>query len=146
MAYGVPLVAGVWGGAGLGYLLALIPLVGRLLLSETDMDGRTLCRAQAAFLDEQVFLSRDRRGILIFLAIYERRAIILADEGINRVVADGVWQTLVDDLVAGIHAGRPVDALCEAIDACVRVLEAHGISPLSDEQNELHNGLRLRGQ
>ena len=61
---------------------------------------------------EEVFKTRDRTGILIFLALFEHRAVILADEGIHRAVPREEWQALVDELVAGIRAGRGVAALC----------------------------------
>lgn len=133
-------------GAGAGYLLAGVPAIGRLLLTGDDIDRRVQFRAEAAFLEEEVFKTRNRTGILIFLAIYEHRAVILADEGINRAVPDGVWQTLVDDLVRGIRDGRPVDALCESLEACGKLLQEHDVKRQTDDRDELVNGLRIREQ
>ena len=149
--------AGFWGGAevlwitlpamtgaGLGYMLSGLPVVGRALLTSDDIDRRVQLRAESAFLEENLFSTRERTGILIFLAIYEHRAVILADEGINRAVPAGMWRELVDDLVSGIHDGQPVDALCDAIEHCARVLQEHHVEKRPDDSNELIDGLRIR--
>ncbi len=149
--------AGFWGGAallwialpamigaGLGYMLAGLPIIGRALLMSDDIDRRVQWRAESAFLEESLFSTRERTGILIFIAIYEHRAVILADEGINQAVPVGMWQELVDDLVNGIHDGRPVEALCDAIEHCARVLQEHHVEKRPDDRNELTDGLRIR--
>lgn len=131
-------------GAGLGYMLSSIPAVGRALLTGNDINRRVRWRAEAAFLEEEVFRTRDRTGILIFLAVYEHRALILADEGINRAVPDGMWKELIDDLVGGIKSGKAVDALCETIERCGRILQEHEVEKRVDDRDELHNTLRIR--
>ena len=131
-------------GAGLGYMLAGLPIIGRVLLMSDAIDRRVQWRAESAFLEESLFSTRERTGILIFIAIYEHRAVILADEGINQAVPVGMWQELVDDLVNGIHDGRPVEALCDAIEHCARVLQEHHVEKRPDDRNELIDGLRIR--
>jgi len=131
-------------GAGMGYMLASIPVIGRVFLTANDVDRRVRWRAEAAFLEEEVFRTRDRTGILIFLAVYEHRALILADEGINLAVPEGTWQGLVDDLVSGIRAGQPMDALCDTIERCGKVLREHDVVMRADDRDELNNGLRIR--
>ncbi|MEA1889376.1 MAG: hypothetical protein U9N50_06280 [Pseudomonadota bacterium] len=131
-------------GAGLGYIMAGHPAIGRALLTGDDIDRRVKWRAEAAFLEEEIFRTRDRTGILIFLAIYEHRALILADEGINRAVPNGLWQSLVDDLVRGIREGRTVAALCDTIERCGQVLQEYDVEKRADDRDELINGLRIR--
>lgn len=131
-------------GAGLGYTLARVPAIGRGLLTSGDIDRRVQMRAEAAFLEEECFRTRDRTGILIFVAIYERRALILGDAGINQAVPDKVWQELVDDLVRGIRDGRAMQALCDCIERCGQVLQQHEVSSGTQANDELNNGLRIR--
>lgn len=148
---------GFWGGAGftwitvptlagliVGWWLATIPAVGRRLIQDDDMDRRVRLRAEAAFLEEEVFRTRDRTGILIFLALWEHRAVILGDEGIHRSVPKGAWQQLVDDLVAGIRDGRATEALVDVIDRCGDLLERRGVERRSDDEDELPDAPRLR--
>ena len=97
-----------------------------------------------AFLEEEVFSTRDRSGILIFLALFEHRVVVLGDSGINEVVPEDAWQHVVDDLVAGIRARRPAEALVAAIHECGRLLEAHQVEIRPDDTDELPNELRIR--
>lgn len=131
-------------GAGLGYMLAGVPSIGLGLLTGDDINRRVQLRAEAAFLEEEVFRTRDRTGILVFLAIYERRALILADAGINQAVPDGVWQGLVDDLVQGIRDDRAMEALCTTIERCGQVLQQYDVGTGAENRDELNNGLRIR--
>ncbi|MCG8454825.1 MAG: hypothetical protein MI919_00980 [Holophagales bacterium] len=150
-------VAGLWGGSGLlwvtlpalagaslGWLAAELPWIGRNLVSAGDLDHRVRLRAEAAVLEEEVFRTRDRTGILILLALWEHRAVILADEGIHRAVPEGTWEGVVGELVAGIRAGRSVDALREAIERCGEILESHGVAIRPDDEDELDDSVRLR--
>ncbi len=142
---------GVWwitlpavAGAGLGYLLAGLDAVGRRLIPEDHLERYVGLRAEAAFLEEEVFSTRDRTGILIFLALFEHKAVILADEGIHRVVPSDVWQRLVDDLVAGIKAGRGIETLREVITRCGDILAEHELELRPDDEDELSNEPRIR--
>lgn len=131
-------------GAGAGYALAYLPAIRRLLLTGSGIDCLVRWRAQAAFLEEEVFRTQDRAGILIFVAVFEHRAVILADEGINRAVPADLWREVVAELVDGIGAGRAADALCAAIDRCGKILQEYGIERRPHDRDELINGLRVR--
>ena len=131
-------------GAAVGYLLArVLPGFRRALISSDILHLRVQRRARQAFLDEEVFATSERTGILIFLGLFERRVIVLGDEGINRAVQPGAWQSIVDQLVEGIRSGKPGPALVEAIEACGRLLEDHGLEIRSDDIDELDDGLRM---
>jgi putative membrane protein len=131
-------------GAGVGYLVAGLDVVGRLLIPEDHIDRSVHLRAEAAFLEEEVFATRDRTGILVFLALFEHRAVILADEGIHRSVPEGEWQHLIDDLIVGIKAGRAAGALVEAITRCGGLLEQYEVERRPDDEDELPDAPRIR--
>ncbi|MBD3854727.1 MAG: hypothetical protein IFJ96_08070 [Acidobacteria bacterium] len=131
-------------GAGVGYLVAGFDSVGRRLLPEDHIDRSVHLRAKAAFLEEEVFATRDRTGILVFLALFEHRAVILADEGIHRAVPKGEWQHLVDDLIVGIKAKRAAAALVEAVSRCGGLLEQYKIARRPDDEDELPDAPRIR--
>jgi len=116
----------------------------RFLIGDTVLDLRARRRAQAAFLDEEVFATRDRTGILVFVALFERRVVVMGDAGINRAVPDNAWTDVVADLVAGIRAGRPAEALEAAVVECGRLLTEHRLEIRPDDIDELPNELRLR--
>ena len=101
-------------------------------------------RAAVAFLDEEVFNTEDRTGILIFLSLFERRVVVLGDAGINSKVGEEEWAAITDAIAAGIHAGRPGEALVEGIGACGRLLARRGVEIQPDDRNELRDDLRRR--
>ena len=146
-----------WGGAGvtwitlptiagvlLGWAIAGWAPLGRRLVDDEVMDRRVLLRAESAFLEEEVFRTRERTGILILLGLWEHRAVILADEGIHRSVPEGEWQALVDRLVSGIAAGRATGALVEVIESCGELLERYDVRRRPDDEDELSDQPRLR--
>lgn len=131
-------------GAAVAYLLArLLPGFRRAMVDRDTLDLRVERRAKQAFLDEEVFATRERTGILIFLALFERRVVVLGDEAINRAVDQAEWQEIVDHLVEGIRSGAPGPALVAAIGDCGRLLEEHGVEIRPDDIDELADGLRM---
>jgi putative membrane protein len=153
----VNFLGGFWGGspwlwsalpAALAAAAALIGVrasdgLRRWLVADAVLDLRARRRAAVAFLDDEVFATRDRTGILIFVALFERRVVVLGDAGINRAVPAGAWQRVVADLVDGIRAKRPAQALIAAIGECGRLLEEHRVSIAPEDTDELENRLRL---
>ena len=131
-------------GAGLGYLIGSIDRVARPLIPSDTLDRRAQLRAEAAFLEEEMYRTRDRTGILIFVAVFEHRAVILADEGIHRAVPAGEWDRLVKELTSGIRAGRAVQALIGVIEGCGELLARYQVDRRSDDENELADSPRLR--
>ena len=55
---------------------------GRSSVTEA-LDSRADGRAAEAFVEERVFATEARTGVLIFLALFEHRVIVMADEGIS---------------------------------------------------------------
>jgi putative membrane protein len=134
-----------FGGALLGMLAGdRVPRLRRLLVPKAVLERRVALRAETAFLEEEVFATRDRSGILIFLALFEHRAVVLGDSGINQVVPPGEWQSVVDDLVAGIRAGEATGAMVRAVDRCGRLLEERGVRIRPDDVDELRDAPRVR--
>jgi len=131
-------------GAAIGFLLArLWPGLRRAMASTQTLDLRVGRRARQAFLEEEIFATRERTGILIFLALFERRVVVIGDEAINQAVEHHEWQDIVDHLVEGIRSGRPGPALVEAIRECGLLLEKHGVEIRPDDIDELDDGLRM---
>jgi putative membrane protein len=129
-------------GGAIGYLLALLPPVRRWLAGEHVLDLRARRRAAVAFLDQEVFRTRDRTGILLFVSLFERRVVLLADSGIHQKVEEGAWETITSRLAQGIRRDQPGPALIEAIRACGELLERHQVARQADDTDELSNELR----
>jgi putative membrane protein len=134
----------VLAGAGLGYLIGGVGPVTRWLMPADALDTMALRRAEAAFLAEEVWRTRDRTGILVFLALFEHRAVILADQGIHRAVPPGLWQELVAELVEGVAAGEAARALEGTVRRCGEILAEHRVERRPDDLDELDDRPRVR--
>jgi putative membrane protein len=130
-------------GAALGFAVSWIPGVRRLVIGREELEREVRQRALQAFVEHEVFDTRERTGVLIFLSLFERRVVVLGDAGINARVEPGEWDAIVAGIVAGIKAGRPGQALVEAIGACGALLQRQGVERRTDDTNELTDGLRL---
>jgi putative membrane protein len=132
-----------WGGWGL-FWISLPVALRRALILEGTLERRVAQRAAAAFLEEEVFNTRDRTGILIFLALFEHRVLVLADSGIRAKVPESEWKLIADELAGGIREHRPAEALITALARCGRLLEEQGVERRVDDRDELSNAVRLR--
>ena len=128
-----------------GWIAGRFDGVARRLIGDEALDSRVDGRAAEAFIEEQVFATRDRTGVLIFVALFEHRVVILADQGIDERVADDAWDRICGELTAGIRRGEPSRALIHAVDRCVELLVAHGVDP-DDAGNQLSNRPRFRDE
>lgn len=149
--WGPPLVfwmlVPAWIGALAGYFSCrLFPGLLRALVPDEAIELRVLRRAESAFLREEVFKTRDRTGILIFLALFEHRALILADSGIHQVVPHEQWQQLASKLAEGIKEGRAKAALIAAIESCGALLVEHRLDIKPDDTNELADRPRVHAR
>jgi putative membrane protein len=132
-------------GAAAGYVTARwVAPVRRWLVPSDVLELRVRRRAMTAFVEDEVFATRDRTGILLFVALFEHRVVVLGDEGINRAVDPGEWNGIVETLVDEIRAGRLVDGLVEAIEACGELLVRHQVDIRPDDIDELSNEPRIR--
>jgi putative membrane protein len=108
------------------HALARIDSVQRLLLPEPLVQQRVAERARHAFAANGLTRTQHRTGILIFVALLERRVVVLADAGIHRALDPSEsWQEVVDLAVAGLRDGRAGDGLAAAIRRCGEILARH---------------------
>lgn len=98
-------------------------------------------RALSAFLQAGVAETKARSGVLIFISEAEHRAVILADSGINELVAPDEWQKDVDSLVASIRSGHPAQGLLGVVERIGGILN-EAFPAEVDNQNELSNVVR----
>lgn len=123
---------------------AFVPAAKRQLAGQSEITRAVHRRAVKAFLDEEVFATRDRTGILIFISMLERRIEVLGDAGINEKVAPEEWADVVEHISLGIKRGRIADGIIAAIEDCGKLLERRGVEIKADDTNELPDTIRLR--
>ncbi len=144
-SFGVTTVALAGLAAGLvGWLVGTyVTPARRLLAGRATILRRVAARAAEAFVAEEVFNTRERTGILIFLSVMERRVVVLGDAGIHGRIAGTEWDDLIGIVVEGIRSGRPADGLIRAIGESAALLLRHGFTIAPDDRNELGDTLRF---
>jgi putative membrane protein len=93
-------------------------------------------RALAAFYHNGLYRTKEQTGVLIFISLLERKVWILGDRGINEKIPPGYWQSLTDDLAAGLRSGKAAETLCRVIAGCGDELARH-FPRRADDRNEL---------
>ena len=126
-------------------LVHTVPAVKRLFAGEDLMERRVSMRAAVAFIEEEVFNTRDRTGILLFVSMTEHKVLVMGDSGINASVGENAWEEVAETIVRGVRQGRAAEGLVEAVGQCGRLLEHRGVTIRPDDRNELSDHLRLRG-
>jgi putative membrane protein len=116
----------------------------RLLAGRTNLDSTARLRAENAFLEEEVFNTRERTGIMIFISFFEHEVIVMADKGISKVVDQSRWDEVVSDLIIHIRQQKVVDGLEKAIVRCGAILLEKGFKKSENDTNELRDDLRLQ--
>ena len=104
-------------------------------------------RAITQFGKLRVWDTEHNNGVLIYLLLAEHAIELVADRGVNRLVAPGAWQAMVTRLGGALHEGRFEDGLTKALEEVSAVLVAHfPESPEAsrDEPNQLPDEPVLR--
>lgn len=120
-----------------------IPFVKRMMLSQSYMDQSTRKRAESAFLQEEVFNTRLRTGIMIFISFFEHEVIVMADKGISKEVEQKEWDAIVRTIIEHVKKGKITDGIEKAILRCGEILLEKGFVISPDDVNELNDDLRM---
>lgn len=117
-------------------LVMMIPAVRRFATPGPLKTASVRRAALDQFLSHGLHRTRDRTGVLIFAALDERRAEVIADETIFAAAPTEVWEEVVALLIAGLKAGDLAGGYVAAIERSGDILAAH-VPPRADNPNEL---------
>ncbi len=120
-----------------GFIVYLIPAAKRKLAGRVRLTLATHRRALQAFVEKEVFSTRERTGILLFVSLLEHRIEVIGDTGINAKVDQDDWVEIVGIIQKRIKAGELAEGLVEGIQQCGHLLEKAGVAIRSDDTNEL---------
>ena len=80
--------------------------------------------------------TKQRNGVLIYLAVKDHKFAILGDEGINKVVGDDFWNDVKDLMMSHFKEGRFAKGLEQGIQRCGEKLKAY-FPHQNDNTNEI---------
>lgn len=75
-------------------------------------------RALYIFNKLKINETKQRNGVLIYLAVRDKKFVILGDEGINAVVEDNFWNDIRDLMTAQFKEGHFAEGLEQGILRC----------------------------
>jgi putative membrane protein len=131
----------VLGGWLVGVLLAhLSGGLRRLFTPRSEQRDEVERAARQAFFDRRVHHTEGASGLLLYVSLYERMAVVLADAQ----VLERLGQPRVDALCAGLverlRQGRPVDAVCHTLEQAGTAL-AEALPRQTQDRSELADAL-----
>jgi putative membrane protein len=130
------------GGLG-AFVAASVPGLVRRFAGADRMEAAVHQRALQAFVEEEVFATRDRTGVLLFVSLLERRIEVVADAGVYQAVDAAAWADVTARVRHGIEADALARGLIDGIEACGTLLREHGFHAPSDDPDELPSRLRV---
>jgi uncharacterized membrane protein len=87
--------------------------------------GDVLAHARAVFHALAMHRTGHRAGVLLYLAVDDRRFAIVGDQGVHARVGSRLWDSVRDRLQRELRAGRMREGMLEAIGELGRVLAEH---------------------
>lgn len=126
-------------------LTALIVSIQPVKVALTPKATRTERVHKAAmeqFLAKGLHRTRGRTGVLLFVALDDHRAEVVADEGIYAKAPHQVWDEVIALLVGGIKRGALADGFVAAVGKTGEILSQH-VPPDPDNPNETADELSV---
>ncbi len=102
--------------------------------------GNEVKRAQKVFTKLKMHLTKERNGVLIYMAIGSRKVAIIGDEGIHKKLGNKYWEELVQNLIAQLKANKKAEGLAQSIIECGKQLGTF-FPRQSNDTNELSNAI-----
>jgi uncharacterized membrane protein len=102
-----------------------------------------LARATDVFHALGMHRTRDRNGVLIYLAVEDHKFAIVGDEAVHARVEDGYWARVRDAMAGHLRAGSARAAVLHAVGDVGAVLRRF-FPRRPDDTNELSDRVSLR--
>jgi uncharacterized membrane protein len=103
---------------------------------ENNCPGEVLDRAAQVFKLLNMQKTELRNGVLIYLAVKNRKFAIIGDKGINAVVEEDYWELLKARMLESFRQNKFADGLADTVKDIGRKLKVH-FPFKSDDKNEL---------
>ncbi|HXJ81842.1 MAG TPA: TPM domain-containing protein [Candidatus Methylomirabilis sp.] len=100
--------------------------------------GDPMLRAKAVFERLGMHRTAGRHGVLIYVAVANRKLAVIGDQGIHERVGEAYWERLVAGVLAHFREERPRDGFLHAVGEVGAVLRQH-FPRDADDRNELRD-------
>lgn len=109
-------------------------------IPDTDEWQAVQIRAEREFFRLGLHKTENASGVLIFVSLFERKVVLLADHGIHSRLQDDAWTPMVAQLTENIKTRSLASGLTQAINSCGELL-TQNFPGQKTKRNELSNEL-----
>jgi putative membrane protein len=127
-------------GAATVALLRAAPGLRAMFIGEARKRREAETAAAACFHTKGIRHTRERTGVLVYVASFEEQIVVLADSGITSFVPEDEWREAVAPIQALVHEGGDAVALAERLEALTELLE-RWCEVRDDDIDELPNAI-----
>lgn len=110
------------------------------LYIENKCEDEPLKRAFQVFHELEMGKTTQRNGILIYIALDDRKLAIYGDEGIHQKVGDNFWGKELTQLKQHLSKRKNSEGICRCVESIGRQLSTF-FPYLEDDRNELDNDI-----
>jgi len=107
----------------------------RVFISDAE-PADPIAGAKLQFERMEMANTKDRNGVLIFVAPKSRNFAILGDEGVHAKCGEQFWKKIADEMTSRFKLGQFTDGIIHGIAAAGEVLAQH-FPRQADDVNEL---------
>jgi putative membrane protein len=129
-------------GATAVVLLRLVPGLRALFVSDARKVAAAETAAAACFHHKGVRHTRERTGLLIYVALFEERVVVMPDSGISRAIPLDVWRDAIEPIETTVRNRGDIGTLAARVLALGDVL-ARWCEPRVDGVDKLPNRMRV---
>jgi putative membrane protein len=119
------------------------PWIQKVFVPEKDEVDQVHSRAQLEFYRNRIHGTDSGTGILIFVSVMEKKAVILADEGISKKLPPETWDQVLNQFRSALGQGNWSQGFVQAIENCGDHLKTH-FPIVTAKQNQLKNHLVVK--
>lgn len=110
---------------------------------EDECEGEALDRAMAVFAELKMHKTKQHNGVLIYVAIDDRKLAIFGDTAIHDHVGQDFWNDVRDQMIQEFRKGKYAQGIAQGVTMAGEKLRTH-FPWQSDDKNELSDEISYR--
>ncbi|MEP7263131.1 MAG: TPM domain-containing protein [Bacteroidota bacterium] len=101
-------------------------------------------RAAFVFAEMNMHRTKNRNGVLIYVAFQDRKFAVIGDAGIHKIVGQDFWDSVKDLMLQRFKNNQFSAGITDAVKEAGKVLAAHFPYQEGDDKNELSDDVMIR--